>query len=85
LAGATLEEFYYERIINPIVIADIAVKINIPKRGLYRIQANAKTNKKITEPIISAIIKITNPKTDPSNEPAKGIHETNDMIGEKKK
>jgi hypothetical protein len=70
---------------SPIVTVETRVKIRIPKRGLYLIQANAKTNKKIREPITNAIKNITNPNTEPRREPIKGIQDNREMSGEKKR
>ncbi len=83
--GATAEVFWRFRRTNPKVTANTAVKSNIPKRGLYLIQANANTKKKIREPRTNATINTANPRIYPRRVPIKGIHEINDIIGEKKR
>jgi hypothetical protein len=44
------------------ITTKINVKSNNPSKGLYLIQAKAKTKRKVSDPITKAIINAANPK-----------------------
>jgi len=61
-AGWTVEAAFWFSSDNPNITTKINVKSNNPSKGLYLIQAKAKTKRKVSDPITKAIINAANPK-----------------------